>query len=305
MIYENVHIKRHNYKAFGLNLLSDFVFNEMFESDSEAEIELVFGKTPVFLPGDTSGFTWYQGCENHMLIHVENVARFYIADGKRITIEPFHNVKFSTIKLYLFGVAFAPLLFQRGNFPLHGGALNINGKGIIISGDSGAGKSTLSLALMKKGFSLISDDISVLSNYEDDIYVNSSYRLQKISHNTAINFGMDVSQLEKIEDEEKYYLPLGNDEFSHEVPLTALYELVPSDCNDVYIEEISGSNKLMTLIHNTYYLQFIDCLELSNEHFKFCSNLANKIKVFRIYRPKSGFSVEQQIRLLMNSINNV
>lgn len=302
MIYNNIHIKKYQYKAFGLNLMSDFVFEELFNCDDEPEVELIYGKTPAFLPGKTQGFTWYQACKDHMLIHVENVAKYYIAEGKRITIEPFQNVSFSTVKLYLFGVAFAPLLFQQGNFPLHGGALDINGKGIIISGNSGAGKSTLTLALMKKGYSLITDDISVLKKSEADVFVNPTYRLQKISTNTAINFGINVEELEKIEGEEKYFLPIADSMIGDAVPLTALFELVPNDCEEVVIEEVIGSNKLMILINNTYYLQFVDCLDMSHEHFKFCSQLANKIKVYRIHRPQTGFTVEHQISLLMDAI---
>jgi hypothetical protein len=118
------------YKTFGLNITSDFVFEELFESDGEPEIEILFGKTPNFIAGDTKGHTWFQACRNNMLVEVDNVARYHICDGNKITIEPKEDATIETIKLYLLSVAFASLLQQRKNFPLHGSALNIDGKAL-------------------------------------------------------------------------------------------------------------------------------------------------------------------------------
>jgi hypothetical protein len=50
-----------------------------------------------------------------------------------------------------------------GVVPLHSACLERDGKGLLIAGVSGAGKSTLSLALARRGFALVSDDWTYVS----------------------------------------------------------------------------------------------------------------------------------------------
>ena len=50
-----------------------------------------------------------------------------------------------------------------GVVPLHSACLDRDGKGLLIAGLSGAGKSTLSVALAQRGFSLVSDDWTYVS----------------------------------------------------------------------------------------------------------------------------------------------
>jgi hypothetical protein len=51
-----------------------------------------------------------------------------------------------------------------GVVPLHSACLDLAGKGLLIAGVSGAGKSTLSVALAQRGFALVSDDWTYISN---------------------------------------------------------------------------------------------------------------------------------------------
>jgi HPr Serine kinase C-terminal domain len=51
-----------------------------------------------------------------------------------------------------------------GVVPIHSACLDLDGKGLLIAGVSGAGKSTLSMALTRRGFSLISDDWTYVCN---------------------------------------------------------------------------------------------------------------------------------------------
>lgn len=50
-----------------------------------------------------------------------------------------------------------------GVAPLHSACLDRNGVGLLITGKSGAGKSTLTAALAKRGFSVVSDDWTYVS----------------------------------------------------------------------------------------------------------------------------------------------
>ena len=61
-----------------------------------------------------------------------------------------------------FGTITALLLAWRRCIPIHGSAVEINGKAILICGASGTGKSTMSAGLIALGAKLISDDLSVM-----------------------------------------------------------------------------------------------------------------------------------------------
>ena len=66
------------------------------------------------------------------------------------------------IPAVFFSTLTALLLAWRGQIPLHGTAVEIGGKAVLICGQSGAGKSTLAAGLIALGAKLISDDLSVL-----------------------------------------------------------------------------------------------------------------------------------------------
>ena len=56
-----------------------------------------------------------------------------------------------------------------GVAPLHCACLDRNGRGLLLAGPSGAGKSTLSAALAQRGFALVSDDWTYLSQRQSMI----------------------------------------------------------------------------------------------------------------------------------------
>jgi HPr kinase/phosphorylase len=56
---------------------------------------------------------------------------------------------------------------------VHGTAVSIDGKGLLILGQSGSGKSQLALALITHGAKLISDDQVILINTESKIILSA------------------------------------------------------------------------------------------------------------------------------------
>lgn len=62
-----------------------------------------------------------------------------------------------------FGGAVALLLALRGMAPLHGSAVEIGGRAVLVCGTGGAGKSSFAAALIAQGAKLISDDLSALA----------------------------------------------------------------------------------------------------------------------------------------------
>ncbi len=94
-----------------------------------------------------------------VLVRLPPVGRFLIKDGCDVTVDPTGDATASEIEASLFGIVAGVLLHQQDILTLHGSAVKIGHAAIAITGDVGAGKSSLAAALVKRGHSLVSDDL--------------------------------------------------------------------------------------------------------------------------------------------------
>lgn len=77
---------------------------------------------------------------------------------------------------FFYGVVAAAILALRGAIPIHGSAVALDGRAVLICGRSGLGKSSITSHLIKQGGKLISDDLSVLSFDEQRVATLSAGR---------------------------------------------------------------------------------------------------------------------------------
>lgn len=96
-------------------------------------------------------------------------ARYSADDGTLIDIYGSHRIDIhpgkgwqGIVPIHFYGTGAAMLLALRGLIPIHGTALEIDGRAVLLCGRSGAGKSTMAAHLLALGARLISDDLSVL-----------------------------------------------------------------------------------------------------------------------------------------------
>lgn len=68
---------------------------------------------------------------------------------------------------YVFEPALTHILARAGRFMLHSGAVARNGEALLLIADSGQGKSTLSWAAFKNGWTLLSDDHTIVRPTSD------------------------------------------------------------------------------------------------------------------------------------------
>jgi hypothetical protein len=102
------------------------------------------------------------GADGTTLIEVAAVGRFLLRNGREITVEPAPSAAPIEIETLLMGPVVGVLLHQRGVFPLHASCIELDGLAVAIAGSSGRGKSTLAAALVRRGATLLSDDICAL-----------------------------------------------------------------------------------------------------------------------------------------------
>ncbi len=88
----------------------------------------------------------------------------------------------------LFFVPLIEWLRREGQFPLHGSAFVVHGRGVIVSGPGRSGKSTAALAAIAAGCPFLSDDTLFLERRGDRILMNPYPERVKVGRGTAVYF---------------------------------------------------------------------------------------------------------------------
>ncbi|NSB16570.1 hypothetical protein [Clostridium beijerinckii] len=293
------------YEVYGLKIKSDIELPELTQSNGlDYEINICIGNTPIdVLKSIEQGRNLYLDYKE-IWFNIKSVGTYLIYDGNTIVIDKYINSDIEDVKAYLLGSALGLILFQRNTLAIHGGTVVINNRTLTIVGDSGTGKSTLTTALRLHKHLFMADDVSVIS---DNLMINSSYPQQKLCKDTMLKLGYKLSEFKRIDDDrEKYKIPVVREEFiSEPVKMGAICEIKIGNNEKIEIEEIKGKEKLITLINNIYRIELIKKRGIQPEYFKKCLKIAQSIKFYRMYRPQNKYTVDDEIKVLENTLVNL
>ncbi|MCM3568202.1 aldolase [Neobacillus mesonae] len=295
------------YKAFGLNIVSDIIF---------PELDIVKGKldnVDVTLQIKDLSKEWdellfdnetFRVKEDLVLFKILETAIFCIKNGNEILVSPMNGADLDKIRLYILGTCMGALLIQKKIIPLHGSAIEIEGKAYAIIGESGAGKSTLASAFINKGYKLLSDDVIAVTLSKNHVpIVTPSYPQQKLWKESLNEFGMDSSQFRPIiERETKFAIPVLENFNSEPVPLAGIIELIKSENDELNYRRINGMERLQTLFAHTYRNFLIELLDLMEWHFTSSAKIIDQIDFFQLQRPISTFTANHLVSLILESI---
>jgi hypothetical protein len=184
------------------------------------------------------------------------------------------------------------ILQQKKILPLHGSAIEIDGRAYAFIGNSGAGKSTLASAFLNNGYRLLTDDVIAISLSQEDIpFVTPSYPQQKLWQESLNEFGMDHQKYHPLfERETKYAIPVHSQFSTDTIPLGGIFELVKSNNEETEIHVLNGLERLHTMFYHTYRNFMIAPSGLMNWHFNTSAQIVRKINFFQIRRPSSYFT---------------
>lgn len=296
------------YTAFGFKILSDIPLIELLQNSSsndfyeitikQANLEEKWNEL-----AQESQFFFIT--EEQIMYQIPNVATFLIKGGNQIFYTPMETATEDHLRLYLLGTCMGAILIQRKILPLHGSAVEIDGKAYAIVGESGAGKSTTASALMKKGFKLISDDVIPVNFNEQGIpVVTPAYPQQKLWQNSLDQFGMNSNQLRPIvERETKFAIPVQSQFCYESIPLAGIFELTKVEREELTLSPIESLQRLHTLFLHTYRNFFLERAGLLEWHFHMTVKMANKLEMYHIQRPVSRFTAHELTDVLLSTIN--
>ncbi|AWD67026.1 MULTISPECIES: aldolase [Priestia] len=295
------------YEAFGLKLLSEIPLPELPEiSISGGSVEIIVKKgdlTTLWSEKNKSG-AYFIVKENLCMFKVPGLAIYLIQDGKEITVSPTEGFNEDLSRLYILGTCMGALLIQRKIFPLHGSAIAIDGKAYAVVGESGAGKSTLASAFLKRGYRLLSDDVIPVTFTEENIpIVTPAYPQQKLWQESLTQLGMESTCYRPIFDREtKFTIPVESQFATEAYPLAGIFELIKNDSNEIKIQSIEKLERLHMLFNHTYRNFFIELSGLMKWHFDASAKIVNKVDLYRLHRPISGFTAYDLTDLILTTI---
>jgi hypothetical protein len=168
-----------------------------------------------------------------------------------------HDLSFDNLLTFLAGPAFGCLLFLRGMTVLHGSAIAVDNKAIVLLGPGGAGKSTTAAAFALSNFPILTDDIVAIVERQGEFLVQPAYRRVCLWPDSVAALYGSANALPLITAGwEKRGLELGDrGSFQpHAVPLAAIYVLgertSPSPSGTIV--PLGPRELLVKLLGNTY-----------------------------------------------------
>jgi hypothetical protein len=300
--------KKVMYKAFGLGISSEISLPELTLTSPlscEIDVEILIDDKVEFKYELENNPYDHIVKDRAVLFYIPDHAYFYIQDGQTIKVIPIRGADESLIRLYILGSCMGALLMQRNIYPLHGSAVEIEGKAYACIGESGAGKSTLASNFLSRGYRLVSDDVIAvsLSSEDQSPMVTPSYPHQKLWKESLDRIGMDEHQYQPIFGREnKFSIPVTSSYYSEPLPLAGVFELGITKNNQIELRSIVGLERFQTLFTHTYRNFLIPRLGLMGWHFSTSASIIKHLDMYQIRRPLNGFCAPQIADFILDTI---
>jgi hypothetical protein len=295
------------YNGFGFNIGSELELPELTEvSDNRGfqDIEIEIGAIPYCEEMENNPYYHFVR-DNTVLFNIPGKANFSIQDGNKITVSPIGGIDMDVIRLYILGTCMGVILIQRKIIPLHGSAVEVDGKAYVFVGESGAGKSTLASAFIKQGHRLLSDDVVPVSFSQNNVpTVIPAYPQQKLWQQSLDYFGKDSKNYRPIyERETKFSVPVESHFSTDVTPIAGVFELVIGRDKEIDLTINDDLQRIHILIQHTYRNFMIPRLQLIDWHFQSISKIIPQIEMYKLFRPAGDFTVDKLYSTILQAIN--
>lgn len=284
----------YKYWGYGLNITSEINFPELLEHDfSIPDVEYIIGKVPDKIIGTSISLKKfsYTVNERELLFKANDVASYYAFDGLKVIIEPFEPIEDKReIRLYVLATVMAAILLHRRMLPVHASAIKQNDKLVLITGQSHAGKSTVLAGLLKKSYTVFSDDVVVMNKDKENssTLAAASYPMIKLWDDTMDklddpSFGDRSFRIQK--DIDKYGFFFHGNFDKERYPIEKIFILNIENIHDLKTRKLTGKEAFKSLIEQIYRPTLIQSNEIRLLCFTLMSDLVKNCDITEICRP--------------------
>lgn len=220
---------RHDYALCGWRVASAIGLPDLppWSGDARSpDIVIAFGDVPTMEAPVLETAVVQVDANGRARFGIDAVADYLIEDGARITIAPHTAADDPAIRLFLLGSGLGYLCHQRGVLPLHAASVSIDGVALCLAGASGSGKSTLADAFARRGYAVLSDDVSPVDVRGPAPIILPSLRRIRLWADSLANGGWQESEAERCRAGlEKFSRSLHGDASPAAVPPAAIFYL--------------------------------------------------------------------------------
>lgn len=308
-----------SYSLYGLTFESNMPLPALPRCESsEVDVRVVLGRTvPAF---NSTSHLWYVSpvLEGGVPIVTARKAddnsaysfdyydgtKFLVnGDGSEIFASWSSNYSLENTCYYLVGQIAAFVLRLRGVLCLHGSTVLIDRGALTISGDSGSGKSTTAAMFARRGFPVLTEDVTAILEVGDQFMIQAGYpRINLWPDTVDVVYGPQHDLPLITTTWEKQYLDLTErDCFHYSVaPLRALYVLGErsESLTAPYIESLSPGAALISLLTHAHGRFLVDS-EMRERELTVASRIVNQTHVRRVIPNSNLEKVDAMIDLIL------
>lgn len=274
------------YQAYGLVINSEIPLDGLRPGRGRPQVRIEFGRVGPLTGSGDPDLMHVQEASEGLGVAIDQMANFLVIDGRRVVVEPLGRLQPVEVGLVLKTVILSLLLYQRGQLLLHGSAVRIRDRAVLILGGSGAGKSTLAGALYQAGYPLLTDDLSAIGFSADGTArVLPGFPAVKIWRDSVRGLNRDPDRLESIFSRtEKRNLPVEAGFDPEPLEPDSIFILKTGPGPEVKVTPLRGAAKFQALIDQAYRPDFIRQLQLQERIFTGLARLAPQVPVYSLLR---------------------
>jgi hypothetical protein len=290
------------YSLYGLTLNSNFPLPGLLplQSQTLVDVDITFGE----FDGELAWEPWYVSTcldENSPILTVWKSSdgssfRFLYSDqtefrinraGTQVSAKWPESLSLENTTIYLVGQIAAFVLRLRGFVCLHASAIVVDQRLLAMVGNSGAGKSTMAASFVRRGHSVLSEDVSALVESNGRFMVQPGYPRVNLWPDVVNSLYGAQGALPKIVPTwDKRYFDLGGNGghfFNRPAQLSAVYVLEDrvSEETAPLIENISAREALISLLTNAHGRHLVE-RPMRTREFDLLSRVAEVIPVRRV-----------------------
>ena len=213
------------------------------------------------------------------------VGRAVIESGRLVIVRRDPDGNEATLGACLAGSALAIALFQRGHLVLHASAVSFGDRIAAFAGPSGTGKSTLAAACVTRGARLVTDDVVCLEPSTVPPLVRSAYPGMRLDEPASAMLGPGAAVVARASsgDNDKDVFGVADRFETQAKPLRAVF--LVEDGEDLAIVRRPPQQAAIDLVFNSYVATLLTG-RTEADHFVRCADLATRIAVFTLRRPR-------------------
>jgi len=282
------------YTAFGLVIHPFLPLPALSEGSGEPDVVIESGNAGELLPEKSNPCAFVTVAPGRCLQELPGHGRILVTSAK-IVVEQFPGADDDLLRLFLIRSSFGVLMQLRGCLVLRGSAVEIGGKGVVITASACTGASTLAATLVKRGARLISDELCV-------IRINPLGRPELLPFYPGIHLWRDMAKAFDLLPEnaqpvrkglERFHIPLRDASSPSPLPVSSLFFLMEHTMPDILLEPVAGLLKTRTVATRICGRLLIEKLNLKQSYFKGALALSSHCPMWRLSRPSVGDSREK------------